>query len=105
MSPEEIAWMAGIVEGEGHIEKRKGSLALWNNDLELLERLHELSGVGTIYTIPLTERRKGYGSRSETYRWMVTRKNDIDALYRLLLPWMMPARRAAMETHLTPEVK
>lgn len=94
------AWVAGIVEGEGSIGRVRGELAVWSNDRELLERLQDLTGVGRLYKVSLTAARRAAGSRSVTYRWLVTRRADLSKLYPTLLPWMLPRRAAAMSAAL-----
>lgn len=57
-SPEAWGWVAGLIEGEGWIcpsplaKRKRILLAASSTDLDVIERLTCLTGVGTIYAIP-----------------------------------------------------
>lgn len=95
MTEAEIAWVAGIVEGEGCITlvkrqtkrpdapRNTGRLTVKMNDEDIIRRLHSLTGVGTVC-------RESRGQ----FAWQVQKRADVPPILRTLLPWM-GARRTA----------
>jgi hypothetical protein len=92
MSDAEVAWLAGIVEGEGSfICGKRTMIAVSMTDWDIVNRLPEVTGVGHVYKqsyvakphykIPLT--------------WHVRRKEHINHVTRLIYPWLGIRRRSA----------
>lgn len=85
-----LGWVAGIIEGEGYLalERNKDRKALTtrmvvqSTDLDTVERLVELTGLGKI-CLP-----KGTGSpkHRQIYRWQVWRRDDVVDLLTAILP-------------------
>jgi hypothetical protein len=101
-SPEEIAWAAGLFEGEGaisHIERR-GSLdlqvALVMTDEDVVRRFDEIVDRGKVYGpyLPIShgDRRKPF------WRWMALGDPGHDVL-DLLGAWLSPRRIAQARAH------
>lgn len=93
-SPLDVAWAAGLFEGEGCITPRaktSGELVVGMTDLDVVERFHGIMGVGTI----TTEVRNP--PHSTCYRWQVTNAADCTMVLNLLLPWLCNRRKAAAE--------
>ena len=100
-TPEQIAWAAGVFEGEGCIIARantSGELIIGMTDRDVLERFHEIVGVGTI----TTELRKP--PHSTCYRWSVSNARDCTMVLEALLPWFCE-RRTAVATALLERMK
>lgn len=64
------AWVAGLFEGEGCVGKygRNSWLAVEMKDKDILERLQQITGFGTIRFKPAR------GKCAETYVWAVQNK-------------------------------
>ena len=101
-SPEEIAWAAGLFEGEGYAGlnaaglKRKlaaPKLAIVSTDLDVLQRWQEIMQCGNI-----TQRRKPISPKHRP-QWtlQVGRWDDILRAIDLLRPWLLPRRIAQVD--------
>jgi hypothetical protein len=95
---EAVAWVAGVVEGEGTIytnPRGETSLSVQSTDQDTVERLLSATQLGRIYQQP---------SRSERWRpsavWKVTRVNDLKSLLPALHPWFGTRRQRAAEAAL-----
>jgi hypothetical protein len=90
----EVAWAAGLFEGEGSITHSKGrpQLRIQMADLEVLERFLEIFGVGTIYG-PYTRGHQDGCKRKPTWIW-VCDGPMVSVLFRTLAPWLSTRRRA-----------
>lgn len=97
MSPEEVAWLAGVFDGEGTVRwprRRKVTtvaLSMTNTSLKLLERLREVSGTGII-----TDRSHSRRSplHSPVWVWTCHGQNAKDIL-RKIEPWLIVKQEAA----------
>ena len=92
MSKEEIAWFAGLFDGEGSIvlarrDRYAGSKAarivIYNNVLELLERIIEFTGVGVIH-----ERKSKNPKHADSYYWQCG-GGEAMAILRQVRPWLI----------------
>lgn len=96
MTPEEVAWAAGLFEGEGSIahfqaaaptktrpdyKKWRRELLLGMADEDIVRRFHRIVGVGTI-----RKQARGKPHHSDVWIWHVTRWEDLEPLLRTLLP-------------------
>ena len=93
---EGLAWAAGLFEGEGCIAHSKPSksrprhqwfLVVASTDLDVLERLSEVTGMGSI-TGPFER-----GSNKVHWVWRVTRREHVYALLAALYPWLGKRRQ------------
>lgn len=87
---EQIAWAAGIVEGEGylHTTGRNVRLEVMMNDKDVLERLQEWFGgviMGPYFYSHQTH---------PSWRWGLYRQEHVRPALRSMLPWF-GSRRAA----------
>lgn len=96
MNAEQVAWAAGLFEGEGSIvhfrvaaptaarpdyRKWKRGLLLGMTDADdVVRRFHDLVGVGRV------RRQPGKAAHSDVWIWEVTRWMDTEPLLRVLLP-------------------
>ncbi len=99
----EVAWAAGLFEGEGSavsvFRSKHGytrMLALSSSDLDVLERLQQVMG-GSVHEEHRTIGPNWPAHYKQMWQWRVTRWEDIERIGTLLLPWLLSRRRAAME--------
>jgi len=99
LSPAEIAWVAGILEGEGTFCKSgsahariKCRIEMRSRDADVINTLRRLTGVGVFGEV----RRKRQPQHSPQFYWVVTRRDDIEALLLALLPHMHTRRAEQM---------
>jgi hypothetical protein len=98
-SRENLAWVAGIVEGEGCIrlgDNNGGTtkaLTLHVNmtDPDIVRRLQTITGCGRFYG-PYD-----HGSGKQMYSWKSTRSQETYAVLMALLPWLGERRTARVQ--------
>ncbi len=83
---QQIAWAAGVFEGEGCIYILKcrphcANLQVSMTDLDILQRLQQLFG-GNIY-----EKKKQQPHHKPLWTWQLARKKEIAKVLTQLLPW------------------
>jgi hypothetical protein len=95
MSQSALAWIAGLVEGEGTFTNSGSAsvLRVVMTDLDVLERVERITGVGLIR--PITSRQPHH---KQAYGWQVKRREHLEPLARLLWPLMGQRRRSQMES-------
>lgn len=100
----ELAWLAGLLEGEGCFKifqdtrpKLDGTRS-WRyavyikmTDLDVLERARDIGGVGTICTANSPSKPEHY---KPSWQWQVQRNTDALWLMRTILPYMGTRRSA-----------
>lgn len=108
-TPENLAWLAGIIEGEGCVEfglqkprpgppqyqsgpRRYQRITVSMTDLDVIERVHHIASCGTI-TGPYWRPK----STKEIWVWTVQNRPGVVALLRMIHPWMGVRRRAKIE--------
>jgi len=86
---EEIAWAAGLFDGEGTIQVRPNGVWLQMSmvDRDLVERFHRVAGAGGV----CTSQRPG---SKRLYIWHLGKRAEVQRLLQELLPWF-GERRAA----------
>lgn len=94
----EIAWAAGLFEGEGSfcVNRRNGNrprATMSMTDLDVMERFLEIVGVGKISKIG----RKQKGHHKDAWQWWTT-EEEFHAVFNLLKEWLHPRRVEAAET-------
>ena len=87
MNEADLAWAAGIYEGEGSVyilpHKRScANLQISMTDLDILQRLQNLFG-GSIYA-----KKKQKVHHKQGWTWQLSKKKDIYKTLSLLLPWL-----------------
>jgi hypothetical protein len=89
----EIAWAAGLFEGEGSITHVRGrtQLRIQMADPEVLERFLEIVGVGKIYGPYTKPARDGY-KRKPRWIWICDGP-FVPVIFRTLAPWLSTRRR------------
>lgn len=104
LTPEQVAWIAGIIEGEGSFiaEKRRSGqyatrvyasarIQVQMTDLDVIERLQELTG-GVIHTY--ADKRPNC---KDQHRWTFRGYENVVALTELIRPWMFSRRTRQMD--------
>lgn len=84
-----IAWAAGLFEGEGNIAftgKNSVSLQIGSTDLDCLEKLQDVLSLGAIYGPKLKDGRKPF------YTWNLGRGPDVKRVLELFIPWFCSRR-------------
>ncbi|HYY33714.1 MAG TPA: hypothetical protein VE693_09085 [Gaiellaceae bacterium] len=92
MNPE-IAWAAGLFEGEGSITHVYGrtQLRIQMADHEVLERFLKIVGVGKIYAPYTKPHRDGFNRKP---RWIWICEGPLaHTIFRTLAPWLSTRRR------------
>lgn len=91
MDTVDIAWVAGIVEGEGSIVATSGSsseLKVLMTDEDVVRRLHEVTGLGNVYG-PIFHKAGG----KPLYAWKVARKRDLARVLLAIYPLLGERRQ------------
>jgi hypothetical protein len=90
---EEIAWAAGLFEGEGTITESDDRLVvrLVNTDEEVIRRFGEILPLGTLYGPYKRQERDGF-RRKPLWVWIAAQENGLDAL-ALMWSWLSERRR------------
>jgi hypothetical protein len=91
----DIAWAAGIFEGEGTIGKNGGKgrrsrqVIVAMSDLDVLEKLQQVLGVGAVRGPYLRD-----VTRKPMYAWRVSARQDVQSVLNALLPYLGERRTA-----------
>src|SRR6266404_5019609 len=105
---EELAWSAGLFDGEGWVgytgvSRRGGhqfSLVVNQVDRRVLDRFAAAVGVGHVSGPRLSARHDGY-HRQPQYRYAVGSHPQVQAVCALLWTWLSPVKRAQFREALT----
>lgn len=98
----QLAWVAGVFEGEGTFTYRTYSgtgrkqvtLRVVMTDLDVIERLHAYTGIGHIYGPYISKNLKKDGtSRKPAYHWAVTSQEDVIELGEAMFAWLGERRK------------
>jgi hypothetical protein len=95
MSSPELAWLAGIVEGEGTFglaRRPGGQVRVVMTDQDIIRRLWCLTGLGLIHN-----RGRRAAHHKTVWEWAVTRRENVCTLAGELAPLLLQRRRAAIE--------
>lgn len=95
---EQVAWAAGLFEGEGYIsfggngigKSGRLRLGLGMTDPDRVELFQAIVGVGSCHIV-----RKRQPHHKETLKWSTTNFEQAQAVITMLWPWLGPRRRAA----------
>ena len=93
---EDLAWAAGIFEGEGCIAKQSSHRKAWhiglsveNTDLELLEKFQRVIGnLGHIY-----KRKRRSTKHKRHWVWRTDKFEEVQATISYIWPWLLTRRR------------
>lgn len=101
MTENEIAWLAGLLEGEGSFNlNKKHSIAvkLEMTDEDVVRKAQSTTGVGRVVARP--SRKKGH---KPTWSWVITGNNANSVLVQIL-PFMGARRTEAIQNLLSARV-
>lgn len=90
---ENLAWCAGIIEGEGSIALQRGympHIAVEMSDRDIIERLADILGAGVISS---RTRVVAAGPRKPLYRLMICPREEVQAILAALYEWLGERRR------------
>jgi hypothetical protein len=87
MTPTQIAWAAGLFEGEGCMHKAKHrpnsyTMELWMTDFDVVRRFADIIGVGTV-----SERTRQQAHWKPILGWRLYKRADISKVLDVLLPY------------------
>jgi hypothetical protein len=85
---ENIAWLAGIVEGEGYISASPARINVNMCDKDVIDKILFVSGCGSI-TGPLQPKNKRH---KPSWRWQVSTEKHSYALLVVILPYLCERR-------------
>lgn len=91
MTESEVAWLAGLFDGEGCIKfsgKSSAYLVISMSDLDILEKALERTGAGNIYSS-----RAPSENRKPMWEWSVCQKIQVELLIKLIYPWLGSRRQ------------
>jgi hypothetical protein len=100
MKETELAWIAGIIEGEGTVTLKTGSTRSGNNfptlrvvmtDEDVIRSLHRITGLGNIHYQVREDTEKG-NKRKDTWIWAVAARDEVRNILEQILPWMHSRR-------------
>lgn len=103
VSPVELGWMAGLLEGEGtfwfeNSRYRYPRVQIYMTDEDVVRRIAEVAGVGNVTGPHTRSGDDGRGSDMSLWKpqwgWTVTRKEQVYWLCRTILPYMGKRRTA-----------
>ena len=94
ITPEQIAWVAGIIEGEGCISSTKKKPQRWwisvrMTDKDTIQRLHMYTGIGS----RCSDASKYYTGMKPCYCWQVCKRVHREWLAKLIYPWLGERRQ------------
>lgn len=107
MNETEAAWLAGLMEGEGYFvlttkrpprkdglpSMRQATIGVKMTDLDIIERLRTITGVGRLYHNINTT---GLGKKVQ-HSWVVNKRMDQIALLEIIRPYMGERRGAKID--------
>jgi len=96
-SRESLAWLAGLLEGEGSfvVNDTRPQITVDMTDEDVIRRCHEIAGVGHVYG-PYARQRSTTGPRKDLWSWRVSQQLHTYALMVALYPWMGQRRQEKM---------
>ena len=85
----EIAWAAGLFEGEGCIATDRNSrrLIIEMTDKDVMEDFVRIVGYGNLCGPHNTQKKDGI-KRKPTYRWSVCKRTEVSRILQLFLPFL-----------------
>lgn len=95
-SPTEVAWAAGLFEGEGNFhvnaERKTAKAGLSSTDEDAVRRFAEIVGVGKVYGPYFYPENRMM--KKERWDWITWKTADTQAVFDLLSSWLCARRRA-----------
>ena len=99
-SIENIAWVAGLIEGEGNFNLRESKLSMRirvrMTDLDVLQKAYNLFKIGKIYGPYYRKNPK----HKTAWEWSINRHNQVVELCRVIAPYLLSRRLQQMNNML-----
>lgn len=102
MDSVEIAWAAGLIEGEGTVcVKGSGGLYVGASmtDEDVIRKIHSISGIGTV-TMP-----KKLENRKQTWTWRAGKRSEVIEFIKKIKPYMGLRRTIAIDKVITYDIE
>lgn len=93
---ENLAWAAGLFEGEGSIDPKGNRLSLTTTDLDVLNKFLSVAGCGHIYQRKPNPLKKQLGKKTQ-WTWVINRQEYTQALLAAMWEWLGVRRRVKAE--------
>lgn len=103
-TPENLAWLAGLLEGEGSFYVRRArdrhprvAVSLQMTDRDIVERAKAIAGCGG--AVLVGDRSRHYPGKGwkDIYHWRVQAEDHAVALMWAIYPWMGARRRGQIK--------
>lgn len=97
MSQVDIAWAAGLIEGEGSFScsrRNRPFIQIQMCDKDVLEQIQQRTGMGNVTGPYAGSQGLGVGPRKPTYSWKVYKQRDVWRLLLAIAPLLSERRRA-----------
>lgn len=97
VSNHNMAWVAGILEGEGcfYLNKKANApvcrVQVLMSDEDVINKLAETTGCGSVYRLTKKPNRK------QVWGWTVAKQLDVHDILLRVKPYMMARRRAKLD--------
>lgn len=93
---EEIAWLAGLMEGEGHfsLHSTRVQIVIQMTDEDVLQRAARIAGAGNV-TGPYQVK-----TYRPIWRWVVSEAGQVVDVAELVRPWLGQRRQAQLDAML-----
>lgn len=96
MNPIDVAWLAGLFEGEGSvgIYDGKARMTIRMTDRDVIERVHGFFPYNSIQVVNPKPVRAEYNQPKTQYAWRLSRREHITTVLELILPFLGERRSA-----------
>lgn len=93
---EDLAWAAGLFEGEGCFTRSNGvpMCRLGSTDEDVIQKLRTIIGFGAIYPFTRTNPREGGVPWKDGHEWATTNFEHTQAFIAAVWPWLGERRKA-----------
>jgi len=101
LSDLQIGYLAGIIDGEGCFTRNGKGIRFYlgSTDLDVIEKLHEQTGLGKIY---VGYRKAGErGGTKDFHQWIVSKQLEVSTLANIILPYVCQRRHMKISSLLT----
>jgi len=91
---EEVAWLAGLFEGEGYIfyASRSWRMGITMTDEDVIREAHRVAVVGKVYG-PY----EGKGNRKPSWRWQVSNRREVEQVAMMIRPYLFGRRKQQVD--------
>lgn len=102
ITPTNIAWLAGLYEGEGSLSRKISGGSPWQlviqmTDKDVLDRIENIVGFGKVYMRKKQENQPTY---RQAYVYNINRREYIQAFIAMIWPYLGERRKAKAKEYL-----